>query len=138
MKIEFVNLWIPMLILLPNLLVVIREPTNIPDKPANEPIIYRILERIGQMGFFLLPLFLTWAPNTFLKRILLILMFASLLLYYLCWIRFIIHSFNYKYLYLPLLRVPIPMAIFPVFYLCFSAFILESYLMISIIILFSV
>ena len=138
MKIEFENLWIPILVLLPNLLVIIKTPINIPDKSANEPFIYVIFERIGQIGFFLLPLFYSFEPTTLLKQILLILMFVSLFLYYLCWIRFIIRSYDYKYLYLPLFKLPIPMAIFPVSYLFFSSFILESGWMIILMILFAI
>jgi hypothetical protein len=138
MNISFENIWIPGLVLLPNLIVLIKITKNIPDEIEKEPLFYFLLEKIGQIGFFILPLFYVWKIDTTLKTILLIPMFGCLILYYFCWFRFLIRDCDYKYLYLPLTKLPIPMVLFPVLYLLFAASILEAPYMIVLMIIFSI
>jgi hypothetical protein len=138
MKIWFENIWIPGLVLLPNFMLLIKIPKYIPNVTEKEPIIFVLLEKTGQIGFFILPLFYQWKIDKRLNVVLLILMFGCLLVYYFCWIRFLIRDYDYKYLFIPLTKIPIPMAIFPVLYLFFASCILYSDLLIATMIVFAI
>ncbi len=116
---------LPLLVLLPNLLLIFFAPHNIP-KTVSPPFIFTLFERIGQVTCFTLPIvfgtkvaeqpinFLTW------------LMLICLIIYYLCWIRFFWSGREFAVLFKTLGFIPIPMAIFPILYFILLAVWLNS------------
>lgn len=118
---------LPLLVLLPNLLLIFFTPHNIP-KTVSPPIIFTVFERIGQVTCFTLPILfgtkIAEQPINFLTWLMLI----CLIIYYLCWIRFFWSGREFAILFKPLGFIPIPMALFPILYFILLAVWLNSYL----------
>ena len=72
------------------------------------------MERIGQAGAFVIPCFypINFGHNTGLLAAAL----AALAIYYAGWLRYGFQGREYKLLFSPLLGIPLPMAVCPVFY----------------------
>ncbi|MBN2559294.1 MAG: hypothetical protein JXB33_11120 [Clostridia bacterium] len=125
MPIKFysINLLIIGLILLPNILSAVFPPVNIPVQPKRPPwwIIVIALEWIGRIGIFILPLFwqIGFDRN---KLIFLIPMGLMIAIYYMGWIRFFAKGREYRLLFEPLFRIPIPLALSPVLCIFFMGF----------------
>ncbi|UQZ33500.1 hypothetical protein C2I18_07975 [Paenibacillus sp. PK3_47] len=119
---------LPLLVLLPNLFLLFFPPHNIPDNQSPPPIIFTILERTGQVTCFTLPILFGQKISQQPVNILIGLMFICLMIYYLCWIRFFWRGREYAILFQPLGFIPVPMALFPVFYFMLLAVWLNALL----------
>ncbi|HWR07599.1 hypothetical protein [Sporomusa sp.] len=119
------NLLIPLFIVLPNLLFVVLPPLNMPLL-EKEKVIWLILERIGQAGVFLVPLFHMVHLDTVTKQAAFALIIMAVTVYYFCWWRFFRNKRQYIWLFQPLGIIPIPMAVMPLLYFLASAIIMES------------
>jgi hypothetical protein len=122
------NLLIPLVILLPNLLFVLLPPLTMPVL-EKEKASWLVLERIGQAGVFLVPLFHMVYLDTVTKQAAFALIIMALTVYYFCWWRFFRHKRQYSWLFQPLGIIPIPMAVMPLIYFLASAIIMESLVM---------
>jgi hypothetical protein len=118
------------------------KPINVPakkeDSNNNAEKILTVLERIGQIGIFILPIFYKININSFEKQVALIIMILSLILYYGCWLRFFINQKHYFLLYKPLWSIPLPMAVFPILYMFLSSVIFSSRLLLVVTVLLSI
>lgn len=112
-----VNLILVGLILLPNLIFLVVPPQHIPDQSSRSSgwLIVSILERVGQISCFALPLF--WKFDLkFANKAILVLMAIALLIYYIGWSRYLLGDHSFKLLFSPMWKLPIPLAIAPVVY----------------------
>jgi hypothetical protein len=114
--------FIALLVLLPNTLMVFFHPT---DRPVGNLSTLKLVkwlemvERIGQVSCFILPIFYSVHFSSSLERITLILGVLFLLVYYFCWGRYIYYKNGFSWLFAPLLGIPLPMAIAPILvFLC--------------------
>jgi len=121
------SLVIPLMVFIPNLLWVLLPATNKPSsKEINDPMYLTILENMGRVGVTIIPLFYLIILDNALKYFYLITMIVFLAVYYFCWVRFFLGGRNYTLLFMPLWRIPIPMAISPIIYFILSAILLKS------------
>nr|WP_169717694.1 hypothetical protein [Sporomusa silvacetica] len=117
-----------MMVLIPNLLWLLFPPTNAPAvEEVDEPVGLMILERAGQFGVTIIPLFYPVILDDAASSFYLIAMLLLLIVYYAGWFRFFQRGRNYSLLFLPLWRIPIPMAVSPVLYFVLSAGLLKSF-----------
>jgi len=114
-----------------------RRPTTSPTGTAagllgaggatgGEPLALAVLERVGQVGVFLSPIFYPIHFTSTLDIAALFGMAVTLGLYYACWTRYFLAGRDRKLLVKSILGIPIPMAIAPVLYFLFAAGILRS------------
>jgi hypothetical protein len=113
------NGWvISFFVLLPNLLVIILPPKNIPlDMAAKKSMgwkVIEILERTGQAACFIIPVFNTLRFDTATNKIILLTALLTLLFYYSGWLRYALSGQGFLTLFSPLGGIPIPMAIAPI------------------------
>jgi hypothetical protein len=130
--IYFLSMIIPLALLIPNLLFLKLKPTDVSEKLdtyMQHQKMLIVFERIGQMGIFIIPIFYRIDIRPTLNRISLFPMVFSLLVYYVCWIRYFIKERDCALLFKPLWGIPIPMAVFPIVYMLFAAQILGSILL---------
>ncbi len=130
MNIYIVNIWIPLVLLLPNLFFIFFPSKNVlinNNRPSWWKIII-IFERFGQAGIFILPIFWQFNITNIIDKIALGVMAASIVIYYVCWIRFFSRGRKYILLYQKLMFVPIPMAIFPILYFLCISILLNSWI----------
>jgi len=121
MGFSIIGLLLAVSIYLPNLLFIIFPPKNVPDGLKDAGIIYTVLVRIGQAGCLVL---LVISKDNYLNvsiDIWFILMAICILAYYSLWIRYVIKGHAFSLAFKPLVFLPIPMAIFPVFAFGFAA-----------------
>lgn len=116
------NLSIPALILAPNLVFLSLRPK---DKivEAHESLLFVILERTGQVGILILPLFIQLS----LSALAIFFMTIFLALYYIVWVRYFT-SREARDLYHSFFHVPIPLAVFPILYFLFATLLFGSIL----------
>lgn len=121
MGFSFIGLLIAIFIFFPNILFVIFPPKNIPDNLKDAGYIFTLLERIGQVGCLVI---LTMSNDNF-KNISINIWFAlmaiCIIFYYGLWIRYVIKGHEFSLAFKPLMFIPIPMAVFPVFAFGFAA-----------------
>jgi CDP-diglyceride synthetase len=84
------------------------------------------LEHGGRVLYFVLIIFTAESGVPALTRPFFYLAAVSLLIYYLLWSRYFLRGSDYRLLFEPVLRVPLPMAVFPVLSLLFAALWLQS------------
>jgi len=123
------NICIVIVLLLPNVLTIFLPPIDMPKidrRPANWFIII-LLERIGQIGIFVLPFFLKLSIDTDIKRYVLAASIILIIMYYICWVRFFFSGRLYHLFYKDLLFIPIPMAILPILYCLGISILLNSW-----------
>ena len=127
MRLYPVSLLITAAVLAPNLLFLVLPPSdaNRYGKSA-DTLLFTILERVGQVGCFILPLFFPLAFSGTLVRAAWIVMGAFLAFYYAGWARFFVGPRGYALLFKPMLGVPVPLALSPVFYFLLSSVVLGS------------
>ena len=121
MGFSIIGLLIAGFIFLPNLLFIIFPPKNVPDGLKDAGIIFTVLERIGQVGCLVI---LVISKDNYLNvniDIWFILMALCVMLYYSLWTRYVIKGHDFMLCFKPLVFLPIPMAIFPVFAYGFAA-----------------
>jgi hypothetical protein len=105
------NIFIPILLLLPNLLILAFEPTNIPPLPPIKKTfsLPNLLEKIGQAGVFTVPLFYPINLSSTTNQIAIVLLILSIGVYYWCCLRYFRGNKNYYLLFKPLGFLPLPM-----------------------------
>jgi hypothetical protein len=123
----WMSLIIPIVVLIPNLLWLLFPPNNTPlTEKVNEPVSITILENAGRLGVAIIPLFYPIVFDNEMSHLILLFMLLLLAIYYVGWFRFFCGGRNYGLLFLPLWRLPIPMALSPVLYFILSAELLKS------------
>ena len=117
-------------VLLPNILWMFFPPTSLPAaqvRPKSPTTgLLEIMEGIGRLGVFALPLFYSIAIQGTFGLLCLIVMIIALGFYYAGWVRYFRRGRTYASLYMPLLGVPIPMALSPVIYFLAASVVLQA------------
>lgn len=132
-QIYLINLILVGVILLPNLLAIFFPPvmpteTQTKKKQPSKRWRYVLaLEQIGRLGIFVLPLFWPVYLADSLSTVALVLMALCLLIYHICWIRYMVQGRSYSLLFQHFLFIPVPMAVFPVLYFLFASILLRSW-----------
>ena len=121
------SLLVTVVVLLPNLLFLALPPLNVKSYGKPESSLgLTIIERAGQASSFFLPLFFplsfegTWVLAAWLV------MGILLAIYYVGWVRFFVRNRDYRLLFSPILRLPVPMAASPVIYFLVASLVLGS------------
>ena len=116
--------------LLPNLLFILLPPQRVPPAQpsgaARGHLALTMLERGGQAGVVLLPLFLPMGPFGPWQWVAAAAMAAGLLFYAAGWLRYLRGGRGYRLLFAPMAGVPAPMAISPALYFLALAVLLRS------------
>ncbi len=121
MEFSIIGLSIGVLIFLPNLLYIVFPPKNVPEGLKDAGIIFTLLERIGQVGCLAILIMSKANYENIRIDIWFVLMVLCIILYYSLWIRYVVKGQVFSLCFKPLLFLPIPMAIFPVFAFGFAA-----------------
>lgn len=126
MKFYWFNLLFVLLPMLPNILFFLKRPSDVVSSGPIRGIwrLFETLERVGQLGCFVLPLF--FAADFDRGLIFALGMAAALSFYYIGWVRYFIKGRRYNYLFKPMLGIPVPLAISPVVYFLFTALLIHS------------
>lgn len=125
------GVFITLAVLAPNVLMLTNPPQEVPPKarvPKKGPYrTFETVERIGQVGAFLIPLGYTLAPAAAWQWAAVVVMVAALAVYYWCWVRYARGGFRFRWLFEPLAGIPIPMAVMPVVYFAAASVALLSW-----------
>jgi hypothetical protein len=111
--------WIvTVLLLLPNAFFLVLSPQNIPpETDGNRQFKVQVLEtveKLGQVGCFVLPFFYSFYTQTAFDLIFLGLFCLLMGFYYAGWVRYILQGRLFRSLYTPMAGIPLPMAVAPV------------------------
>lgn len=128
---------ISILIILPTILL-LAFPSRIMPKLDSPSLFITLLERVGQIACFMLPILYGQKIAEQNGRFILVLMGICLALYYIGWLRFFAGGREFSLLFEPLGFIYIPMAVFPMLYFLLLAFWLHSPLFIIAALLFSI
>lgn len=120
------SLTIPLLVLIPNLFFFKTKPAHPPENPPKENPILSVAEGIGRICVFALPVFSAIHIKSFYEISALIGMILLILFYYWGWSRYFTVNREYKLLFMPIMGIPVPMAIGPVLYFLLATVILHS------------
>lgn len=120
------SLIITLLVLIPNIIFSLKKPANKPANLPKENIVLAVIENIGRYGVFIIPLFYAIDISGIWEIIAVSMMGLMLLQYYVCWIRYFLRGNDFKWMFLPFIKIPIPLAISPVIYFMLSSIILHS------------
>ena len=120
------SLIITLLVLIPNIIFSLKPPASKSSNLPKEPLPLTIIENIGRYGVFIIPLFYGIDVSGTCEIIATSLMGLMLLIYYVCWIRYFLRGRDFKWMLLPFMRIPIPMAISPILYFMLSSVVLHS------------
>lgn len=104
---------------IPNLIFLFIPPKSVPAAAAQRKRgekLLTVLERVGQVSMFVLPLFWKVRTEGALQVAAIILMAGSALFYYAGWLRYYIRGGEYAWLFAPMLKIPVPMAVSPALY----------------------
>ena len=114
-------------VFLPNLVFLALPPLNVEKygKPI-DPLALTLIERVGQVSSFCLPLFYPLSSTGPLVVAAWGVMAISLVLYYSGWIRFFGHGRDYVLLFRSTAGIPVPMAVCPVVVFLFASVVLGS------------
>ncbi|QVK17462.1 hypothetical protein KHQ81_11465 [Mycoplasmatota bacterium] len=135
MEVYLLNLLFILISLFPNLLILFFPPKDISVQPlSKKEKILELLEKVGQMGIFIIPIFYPVSYNLYL----IIGLICCAVIYYIGWIRFFINDRKYSYLFASLCFIPIPLAISPIVYFLLLSLLTESYLLMIFTLLFSI
>jgi hypothetical protein len=125
MGFSLTGLLITAIILLPNLFMLLLPPKNMPSQAQDAGIFFTIIERIGQAGCFLIPVFSKDYIESEGINIWLFIAVICTVFYYGLWIRYALKR-DAKLLFAPLAFIPVPMAVFPVLTFVFIAIWIHS------------
>jgi hypothetical protein len=134
----YISSWIiPLAIFLPNLLFFVLPPRNMPaNNQNNESLLLKAAEGLGRLGVLVVPVFSPIYFSSGWDISACIAMILFLLFYYAGWVRYFVGNRDYGLLFLPMLRIPVPLAISPILYFLCGAVVLHSpFLLVSSIIL---
>ncbi|MDC7124205.1 MAG: hypothetical protein PQJ46_01470 [Spirochaetales bacterium] len=115
---------IPVLILLPNLLIVIYKG-EIETSGNKAHIILTVLENLSRFGTVILPIFYKINMDGPFYKLLTLAMILLLVLYYIAWIRLVRFNFEREY-FLKRLIIPLPLVFAPTVFLILSSVVLKS------------
>ena len=120
------GLLITALVLFPNVLFVLLPKQNFPSNLRDGGLFINILEHGSRIIYFLLIIFMT--KNNIVSHLspFPFMMIACLIVYYILWIRYFTNGMDFRLLLDTVLSVPLPMAVFPILFLLFSALWLHS------------
>jgi hypothetical protein len=118
---------ITILVLSPNVFFGLKKPVNKPSDLPKEPLALTIIENIGRYGVFIIPLFYAIDISGAIEIIAAAAMASMLILFYACWIRYFRSSSDFKWMFLPFMKIPLPLATSPVIYFMLSSIILHSF-----------
>jgi membrane protein implicated in regulation of membrane protease activity len=125
------GVFITLAVLAPNVLMLTNPPQGVPPKAqVSKKGAFRwfeLAERIGQVGVFIIPLGYALAPAAPWQWASVAVMVAALAFYYACWIRYARKRFRFRWLFEPMLGVPVPMAAAPVVYFAAASLALWSW-----------
>ncbi|HMK95450.1 MAG TPA: hypothetical protein VK536_08650 [Candidatus Limnocylindrales bacterium] len=114
------------LILVPNLVYFRYSPTSVPAMGAKPKKLMVLLERVGQVGVFAVPLVYQTFLETVTEKLCLLIMTVFLAVYYVCWIRYFHHGRRFGLLYEPLFALPFPLVVCPIIYFMAASVFLGS------------
>mgnify|MGYP000748231065 CR=1 FL=1 len=134
----WLNLIIPALIFIPSLFAYFYPPANVPLESPRRPVYLKIFEWIGRIGLIISPLLSPFSANSMAGELALIALIVFLIVYYAGWFRFFYSGRVYEYLYLPLLDIPVPLALSSVIYFLYASFLINSNLLLISTIIFAV
>lgn len=123
---HYTSLIIPLLILLPNALFLLYPPKDKTEGASKGHILYQVAEGVGRVGVIAASLFYPMHWEKTAGVIGAVGMLLSLGIYLYCWVRYLVQKSSYSALYMPLLKIPAPMAWSPVLYFLFAALLLQS------------
>ena len=118
---------IPLLVLLPNVLLVRFPPADKPQDVSGVNRWLAVLERLGQAGVFVIPCFYRLRIQGTMAAVSLVVMALALVCYYLGWLRYVQQGQRYALLFAPLWGIPLPMAVMPVIYFGAAATLVWSW-----------
>jgi hypothetical protein len=123
----WINLILPAIILLPNLIYFWVSPSGSKNEWEKEhPLLLTVLEWIGRAGVIITPIFNPLNIESVGEDMAILVVIVFLIIYYLGWIRYFAREMDSKYLYSPLMGIPLPLAISPVFFFLFISYPLHS------------
>lgn len=124
---HFISIIIPTAVLLPNLFFFVLPPNNLPGNMEDkESLLFKMSEGIGRLGVFILPILSSIHHEEYYEVLSVIGMSIFLLLYYSGWIRYFRRGRDYKLLFLPMIGIPVPLAIIPILYFICASVVLHS------------
>lgn len=124
----WINLIIPGVILLPNLIYFWTSPGGTSNEWDKERSYFlTILEWAGRIGVVITPVFSPLQKESVGEDMAIIVMIIFLLVYYASWFRFFAFEMHPYYLYASLAGIPFPLAISPAVYFLFASFPLHSW-----------
>lgn len=130
---EILGIAVSAVIAAPNLLLLTATPQDLPPKRQvarwSTYHVMEIVERVGQIATFVVPLWFKLPLDTPPQWALAGVMLAAATFYYTCWIRFVRSGSRYRMLFAPMFGVPIPMAVAPIAYFAVAAVAMGSWLL---------
>lgn len=128
-------------VLAPNLLWMALPTVDAPHRRSQVRRGYRILlflEHVGRIALILLPIFYDVHVNQPVEVIALFIALIALVVYYMTWARFFGRGRMYRLLFLPMWRMPVPIAIAPVIVFLSASVLFHSWLYAIVAIFFGV
>jgi hypothetical protein len=126
MGISWKGILITALVLFPNVFFMLLPKQNMPSNLSDGGLLTNILEHGSRIVYFILIITMTKNSTVRYLSLFLFLMIASLIIYYILWIRYFANGMDFRLLFDTVLHVPLPMAVFPILFLLFSALWLNS------------
>ncbi len=117
---------VPLLLMAPNIAWLIR-PSGDARKQSPPAPSLALAENIGRIAVFVLPFFYSLKMSEPLERAAAVAMALFLAIYYACWIRYFINGRAFALLSAPILGIPLPMAVAPVFFLILSSYLMGAW-----------
>lgn len=112
--------------LLPNLLFFLQPAPAATTNLKDGGLFVNILEHGGRIVFYILMVTLTYKKADKNQAILLTIMAACLIIYFLLWARYFVKGREFSLLFDQVLGIPIPMALFPILFYLLSAIYLGN------------
>jgi hypothetical protein len=126
---------IPVLLMLPNIAWMLL-PKAAPGTTATVPLALTIAENVVRVGVLALPFFCSLHLKKRYSSLAIVGMALALLVYYSAWMRFFLGGGGDALLSAPLAGIPSPLALAPIALLILSAYVLDSWWMLGISIVF--
>ena len=121
MGFSLIGLAVVAAVFLPNLLLLPFPPRGERPVAPPAPLVFRILERVGQAACVAVPLFSAAAFDAARIDVWFVLMLICIAGYELLWVRYLVGGRTYALLFGPVGVVPMPMALLPVLAFGFAA-----------------
>ncbi len=117
---------VPLLLMLPNIAWLIWSSGD-GRKQSLPPPFLALAENIGRIALLVLPFFYSLKISEPLERVAAVAMALFLAIYYACWIRYFTNGRAFALLAAPILGIPLPMAVAPVFFLILSSYLMGAW-----------